>query len=889
MASETIVENSYTQDSHEADEGWENIPPQDSAGDETSEPKVQVGDVLEYSSTQPCGENQPSSRTCTFSTPAPASAKGGVRVKSRLSGLPSALTPILKYLKIGNKCQSPESTSSHSGRPLGEINAPVRFLEDEYLPEITLLDVTCDTTMQVTRNDSALPDSVPATPVTTRSVCSSFPSVQPPKLNGSTTPQPFKVNASNSSNITAQTPTVKTDDYPESAFTPLRWLDDKYFPEITLLDVTRDSEVSPGAERSSMNVTLDIPPSDAPNEASSELRGESVAEPGTLDINKTEDLSSTLEGNATHTIGSSSEQSSLNNTSTVAQPANLTSSINSSSTSQTPQNKTLDLPAIDVDVPKEQSEIKDMSVSLSGNTSENSTVPSSSALKPGGSCDAWNATFDRNSLQKSSGNSGLEEAAAATLCLQNNTFDTRPTPQQNGTITLSETSSSDSHHNTGNQTPAAKICDATSGPNHTLPEVLLSEVSKHNESTASKDPNAKMANTFEVDPVVQKTFETGQSETKSETKDPSQLGLPMADSLSDISTHLKGDLESNKASSFDLDGTLDLAADALITSTPMPNSNMFNLNSERETSKIVGVTKKLYGDAPCKPDDHVTSEIPSNIVCDRKTFLTKPAAKSLLPSLDPASNLLKYKFASTLTSGLPMTRQRTQAEALRSTATSDAPQVPAETTSSYNLRATTTGSKQPFTGLRKPQKSGLPSGIQRPAMGLRPPSARSNAPTSSSSTDKLRAPLASNPVTKISQAKKHPLNKAEALPGAKKRKVDALVPSKIAEASTSSCDAANKAKNLKQPATSQRVLPAKTHKKDAAASQPAESSTSCDAVSRARVLKQPATSHRALIVKPQAHSCANCAALEQQLKMKSEEIQRLKEELQKFHKDKEDC
>lgn len=221
---------------------------------------------------------------------------------------------------------------------------------------------------------------------------------------------------------------------------------------------------------------------------------------------------------------------------------------------------------------------------------------------------------------------------------------------------------------------------------------------------------------------------------------------------------------------------------------------------------------------------------------------------------------------------------------------------------------------------------------------------------------------ATNLATKISQAKKHPLTRGEALPIAKKKRMgkywvakkercdhtavcflaflrltwlvfaqtltdnsycvellldffwahlkrhnllathfylnlsDVPFPS---ETSTSSCDAANRPKNLKWPTTSQKALPAKTHrvgrfglyhtvllcrtfKPDCGgvccagalnglvgsvtrtalyhmfpdASVPAstaETSTSSNAVSRVRALKQPVTSHRALLPKPQDH------------------------------------
>ncbi|XP_067345133.1 uncharacterized protein [Channa argus] len=240
-----------------------------------------------------------------------------------------------------------------------------------------------------------------------------------------------------------------------------------------------------------------------------------------------------------------------------------------------------------------------------------------------------------------------------------------------------------------------------------------------------------------------------------------------------------------------------------------------------------------------------------------------------------------------------MTRQRTQAEALRNTAAPDAVQETMGISSSYNLRATTTGSKQPNSGLPRPQLSNISSGIQKAAPSLRQPTARSNAPASSS-TDKLHGSTATNPVMKNSQGRKHPLTRGECLLAAKRKKMEAPLPSGYTEGSTSSCAAANRAKTLKQlhnqSATSQRPLPAKTKRDDAAVpGSTAESSTSCDAAKGARALKQPATSHRALLAKPQGHGCAKCVELEEQLKIKSEEIKHLREELLKYSKQEEEC
>ncbi|KAE8284266.1 hypothetical protein D5F01_LYC17597 [Larimichthys crocea] len=1115
MANEATVKTSCIQESQEADECRENIPPAVTAAAGMSKFKVQEGDVG-FSFTQPCGENEPLSDACTFSTPAPTSSIGQGKVKSRLSGLQSALTPILKYLNIGNKCPSPEPlkhgnnphlksqhpssdfSTCHTGPSSGDTKAPVCWLNDEYLPEITLLDITGDSMMQVTKNDSALSDSVPTTPVTAASVKTTFirqnktmdqSKVSSPKVesdpidqassgsknttetslvrnqNSSKTKPPFKQNdkitvtetcltdrtttdkpsppkVCNANEVrlhellkqnatsSSEDPNDKIADIPESIDAPLRWLDDRYFPEITLLEVTRDSEFSPGMEVSSMNVTQDTSP--LQNDMTpSELSEKVAAEPGILDMIQSQDLSSTLEGNVTHTISSFSEQSdkcvgentqkaslegtrdismssgledsepslepsgqnmakiqtsaedtdthpanvtrdissssdmsvqcaasqlsasdvecnttsenitselqgepavtsntvegnndellssqdaelsskvqqlspkptgSVNNTLTVAMQFNMSvsTSVNTAAQIPCPQNKTLDLPPSNVNSPKAESDTKDLAISVSKNTSGPAPVvdPNCSPANANGSCNVQNVTFDRNSLHKSSGSSILGEAVAGTFCLQN-TFDTKSPVKQNGTITVSETSSSDGHLNTLDKLSPPKACNLTSSPKDNNSEVNPPEISKHNEATASTDPDAKMVDTpegtFEANPAVEVASGAG----RGETKDHSQLGLSMRDGLSDSLGHQSMDVEDNKVNTFNLDDTLDLKADALITSTPMTNCKIFNFHTERQEGRIIGAQKKLYGDGPRKPDGgQAPSDVPPNIVCDRKTFLTQTAPKYLLPPVKAASHLLKYKPASLLpgrfdplTSGLPMTRQRTQAEALRNTAASDAPRVTTGISAPYNLRASTTGSKQPNLGLRKPQLSGIPSGIQRAAPGLKPPSARINAQLSSS-TEKLCGPPATNTATKISQAKKHALTRGEALPIAKRKKMDAPLPCAGAAASTSSCDAAHKTKNLKPPTTSQRSLPAKIQRDDTAVPASTAEPSTCNAVSRAKALKQPVTSHRAALPKPQSHGCAKCAVLEQQLKLKSEEIKRLKEELLKYRKPEEEC
>ncbi|KAM6897003.1 uncharacterized protein FYW49_018399 [Xenentodon cancila] len=319
----------------------------------------------------------------------------------------------------------------------------------------------------------------------------------------------------------------------------------------------------------------------------------------------------------------------------------------------------------------------------------------------------------------------------------------------------------------------------------------------------------------------------------------------------------------------------------------MTNCKISSLNVEREVGKILAAQKKLYGDGPSKPAD----QAPSNIVCDRKTFLSLPAAKSLWPPSKVASRLLEYKPGSTLpgrlepvTSGLPVKRQRTQADALRN-ADSEEMRKAAGVSSAYNLRSAAAASKLPGSGLQRPQVSGISSAVQRAAPGLRPPSARVQT---QASADKPcgPGPAAANLVTKNPQGKKHPLIKGDALPMSKRKKTDIFVPTNNTEASSSVCDAANKVKNFKQLTASQRSVPPKAQRNVPANT--AETVPACDIPSKTKSLKHPGVNHRALLNKPQGQGCAKCPALEEQLKMKSEEIKRLKEELLKYRK-KEDC
>lgn len=796
---------------HEADEGRENIPPGAIAAAGTSKPKVQGVDVEGYSSTQPFGENKPLSDMHTFATP--ARSKSGVHSNSSITGLQSTLTPTLKCWydiyrmneKLGGKkrsspeplnhgnnprqsvpfflfgnttanCQKstrsssqhPKSdfSNSHSGRSVAATDTHAHWLDEEYFPEITLLDVTCESAMELTSNGLVPPGSVPVTPVSASELVrkpeqiadmnpnSKMSSTLTPKMEISSFLLPggeisslevtqdishvdnlknSKLSSELSGQIMAETGRLERIQISsEEASSTLNGNTTSLFSEQSdkcagenavkpFLEVTRDISMGsvfenscPSLELSGQNVAKIQTPVEeplAPNPAnvtrdinsSADMSAQCAASQiSTSDMqcdtsskNVTSDLPvDPVEENndellTSHDAALSSKvvqpviktAGSMNSTFNTLQPSQLSSSTGLNTTAQMSclQNKTLDLPPSNVSSPTAQSE----ATGQTGSVSKNTPKPSSdmnqtcASAKASGLSDVKNATFDRHSLQKSSGNTILREAAA-TFCLQNNTFDSKPLPKQNGTITLSETSSSDSHQNTLDKSCPPEVCNATTSPKDKKSEVHSPELSNHSGTPATTDTNAKMVDppesTFEVNPAA----EAASGASQCETKDHSSSGLSMADGFSDPPGHQSMHLDNNKANTFNLDDTLDLKSDCLITSTPMPNCKTVNLNVEQDQAKAKAVQKKLYGDDPSKPVGQVPSDAPSNIVCDRKTFLTQPAVKSLLPPTK-ASQLLKYKPASLLPgrfepSGLPMTRQRTRVEALRNTAASDAPQ-----------------------------------------------------------------------------------------------------------------------------------------------------------------------------------------------------------------------
>lgn len=1054
MADTTATQAASNQADTEADECRENIPPR-------------APNVIDSSKLEDAGLNGTESFTSkleednvqvfdahVFSTPAPKNKTSEAQAKSRWSGVPSALTPILKHLNIGNKSSSSElfthrnspklavpfsfpAENRHKsiGEPTGLINGEdFSMLYNEGMPEGTLFDLTADSMIQQSINDSMLPESQPVTP----------------QLYGKET------HAQTNTRDHQNSLSAKVDESLESALS-FRGIMDNYLPEITLLDVSRDSELSPLGQMSSTDVAPVTPsaghlessraPSDQNEQimmelgksdtvTNEELSGASVNSAqcsrqtlikGSLEATQDFSMGSTLEnsGSSSETSGQKVEKSqnsegprilnvtcdlcssvdtsqdaaisssgversipevysnhkekpdsvdaeidtkvtskgskqspepettgqevekcqnsdnictqamnitheidpigdtpsqtallssfdleksvpgfesepkekpesveakteelptscdsklpskeshqslksdvSANGTFTVGQPSKTSTppEINTTAPSSSPKNETLDLTAADVSNPKGIGESRDQQTSVNTKTEASLDInQSGSGEKEGTYSIVQNATVDGDSLQNSKLQISSALGKTVSLGHQNGTFDCKVPSQQNGTITLSEISSSESRSSVVN-TSAPKAPNSTSALKHECSEEQSSKLLR-NEATATVEPEVKQDGSpkkvLEAIPALEP------ADGRFECRDLSQSGPPVSDSFSDLSNHQSSDTVTIKARSFNLDETLDLRAECLTTSTPMPTSKVFSYDRKQEVGQVLVAQKKLYREPPNEP----SHTMPSNIVGDRKTFFKQPAAKHLPPPSKTASQLLKRNPAAAAT-GLPVKQPKTNCAPVSEE------QQKTSVSNSYNLRSL--ASKLPTSGLQRPQPSGIPVGLPRAAPSLR---TRINT-SASSSTEKPSGPTAAIPVPKNTQGKRQTLPKGAALPVSKRKKTDASMPSSSTEAPASACDAANGLKTLKQPTTSQRSAPDKASKPDGAVpASTAKTGTFCDGSRRGRSLKPPVANQRAHLTKPQSHGCAKCSVLEEKIRMQSEEIRRLKEELLKY-------
>ncbi|XP_036073139.1 uncharacterized protein LOC112154085 isoform X1 [Oryzias melastigma] len=320
-------------------------------------------------------------------------------------------------------------------------------------------------------------------------------------------------------------------------------------------------------------------------------------------------------------------------------------------------------------------------------------------------------------------------------------------------------------------------------------------------------------------------------------EDVSQPVLHMSMELSDSS--IVSSMDTNKTNTLVLDKSLDSVPDPKFSSTPMIDLKMFNFKTLRDEGQVLAAQKKLYQDGLSKPADQVPSEIPSNIVADRKTFLPQTGSKLLWPLSKATSQLPKISNSgvkSTIPrkpessqSHLPMKRQRIQ-DSVRKPVPPEGPQGITDEQSLPSLCTRAAVFKLPASGLQRPQVSKM----TKPAATVRKLPTRVNSQVVASA-DKPCGSKALHTITNKLEDRTRPVNKGKALPLFKKQKMDAVKQLSSTEASS-------------------------------------------------RTLKQPAVRQKSLLTKPQRQGCANCSVLEEQLKRKTEELEKIQEELFKYTK-----
>ncbi|XP_027860464.1 uncharacterized protein LOC114136595 isoform X2 [Xiphophorus couchianus] len=227
MANTTTTQASYITVEPQADECLENVPPRD--------PKAVDSSKLENAENFTLQLEEDGADAFVSSTPASKNRTSDFQAKSLLSGVQSALTPVLKDLNIWNKSASPElfklRNSPNSAVPSNfaancqkstrdsrtqKIGEDISMINDECLPEVTLSDLTSDSMLYLTMNDSVFPERQHATP----------------QLYSK------KTNTSDHQNSFC----AKVDDSFQNAIS-FRGICNEYLQDITLLEVTRASPV----------------------------------------------------------------------------------------------------------------------------------------------------------------------------------------------------------------------------------------------------------------------------------------------------------------------------------------------------------------------------------------------------------------------------------------------------------------------------------------------------------------------------------------------------------------------------------------------------------------------------------------------------------------------
>ncbi|CAL9699067.1 unnamed protein product [Knipowitschia caucasica] len=829
--------------------------------------------------------------------------------------LHSALTPILKYLNIGNKCSSSLSTISFNN-DAGKLKSSPSVLSlkdksnsvwNETLPEISLLDETCDLTVNMTRYNHC--DSAPSTPGFTKDM---------KKYLRNMDPNP------NSSK-------------------PIHWIHDEVL-EMTQFDDTMDStthlerrgsvqsDAAPGtpvceterpempAEDTVKNEPKPAPKSDDVPEmgtSSSETSHEQVSletgENVLLKTSKLEEmqcsLEKTLTGNLTHSISSASGvsgsfvadvqkvqlqvtqdismSSTLENSTSLSEngshkiPVNVTCDISASNTSvtcegaSTSKNITTELQVEPVKVPageeqgftlgkEENNQINARSLNGTFTTVQRRSDSTAQAFV--------NRTRDlpmsqsrtdvspESSLLLNDNESGSKSSKDGAV--QNQTIENDSPKKSSGSLILVQpaatmTSLQNTFENKPNGTLTCTETSAVADVQQFTIEMSSSSAAK-TLSTAEPNPPEPLVENMDTN-TGDKLAEPheGTFNVNEAAKETSASGSKERDSLNNsLCIHPCFVALSQKANISSLNQTLDFESVHLLTSTPMTSTKPFNFTVEGEESNVAAAQRKLYGEGPNKLTPQAAADIPSNIVSDRKTFLRQPHN---LPNMKPPSRMFKPGSIPTLSR--PM--KANTAHVLQQTRV---------LSSTYNLRSTAAaalGVKPSVSSLRKPSASSVTSSLQRAGHGLKPPQAKV-AHSALSGADKPAG--GPHPVAKTSSSpRKHPLPKTDVMPAAKKKKMDLSSNTSAASSSDS------KANNLKPPTQNQRTLPAKPPKHYAAST----ATAICEPSSRVQTLKAPAGSLRAPSTKPHK-GCSNCALHKEQLRLITEENKLLKEELLKW-------
>ncbi|XP_053721643.1 uncharacterized protein LOC128759047 isoform X2 [Synchiropus splendidus] len=860
---------------------------------------------------------------------------------SRISGFHSALTPIVKFLNIGKPRHSNEPQRNANNGVQGMTlfsfgnsgavapksvssgsQASAKWYEID--PEIPLLELTCNSTMALSRIESPHSDHSPQTPVSARKMITEEQVVDV-NLNNMSPNATLNVEGScrlspgekqqlleltqefshqhgleksglsfeqtaaeGGADIPSQNSTEEMSSILTGSVTRDNSIADKSLMEKTegndekRLEVTQDLFVDCGPEnaRRSLesderlaasitasghpaNVTHDLNlPTDtsALHTASKSLSTDNgsvnngtlelhVEIPESATVNLTHSIhevaDSDLNGkNQTFEIDVGDQAIPVNTTTELSCPQNVTMDVTTNHGAQTQDIETISLSNDTSGFAKNDCgaciqngtmDILPPNVSSSSMNNEADSVTStrSSLTKASDECEA-KVTFESEELSQPS-EEGKENVSpsktSSTLVTdtQNITFESKTSIRNNTTVTIPEPEPCNKHQLTCDMASPQSCCNSSSSPKSNESNALKC-TSQAEERASSVEKTSTVLPTESVaqdSPPMSATSSTDTTSAQSQ-KDPLQSSL--SDSLG---LHMTG---TDKPSVFNLDDSLDLRSDYMVTSTPMVDSKTFSFVDKQEERKVA--QKKLYGECPSRPAAHPASALASNIVCDRKTFLPQPTSKPTWPNSKTLTLPTKSKPTSvlpgrteSLMSRLPMTRPRTQVEVTSTPFTSEAVQEKcAGKSGPHIVRSAVTGPKLLNTGLLKPQASHIGSGIQRVGLHLRPLSARNNA--SSQGSDKLPS---------------------------------AAELSNRTEASVSSSDVTSRVKRLRQPLTVQRTLPAKTEDTRGQC----EGFASRDSASRSKLQKQP------------SKVCANCVLLEQQLKIKCEELQRLKAELLK--------